>query len=80
MTHHEVPFFVAVEGFARVLAPAVLQAPPGRCPSGRRQGAQEGDGGCIHWKLHRSASPGNWLKPALACASMGAQVGVVKAP
>jgi hypothetical protein len=24
VTHHEVPFFVAVEGFARVLAPVVL--------------------------------------------------------
>ena len=24
VTHHEVPFFVAVEGFARVLAPAVV--------------------------------------------------------
>jgi hypothetical protein len=27
--HHEVPFFVAVEGFALVLAPAVLAAPAG---------------------------------------------------
>ena len=80
VTHHEVPFFVAVEGFARVLAPAVLQAPPGRCPLGRRQGAQERDGGRSHWKLHRSASLGNWLKPVLACASMGARAGVVKAP
>jgi hypothetical protein len=30
VTHHEVPFFVAVEGFARVLAPAVVAHHRGR--------------------------------------------------
>jgi hypothetical protein len=31
--HHGVPFFVAVEGFARVQAPAVLPAPAGAAHS-----------------------------------------------
>jgi hypothetical protein len=43
VTHHEVPFFVAVEGFARVLAPVVLahrwgHFSPGRWHHLRRHG------------------------------------------
>jgi hypothetical protein len=34
VTHHEVPFFVAVEGFARVLAPVVVAHHRGRLVSG----------------------------------------------
>src|SRR4029453_15658794 len=46
-----VPFFVAVEGFARVLAPVVVTHHRGRCSSRWRQRVQERDGGSIHWTL-----------------------------
>jgi hypothetical protein len=38
VTHHEVPFFVAVEGFARVLAPVVVAHHRGRLVSWRPTG------------------------------------------
>jgi hypothetical protein len=45
--HHEVPFFVAVEGFARVLASAVVAHCRGRFTSGRASRP----GGCCDFEI-----------------------------